>query len=145
MKVVFKVEGSKKEQVFKIKNEEDLRTVLLIAKAEDIRTRRLPDLDFSEARLTCKIDGKKASMKKLIQWAEENITRNSKRDKKKVNSSTKTKKKDSKTKKKKSSSKNKNKKKDKAVDKKKKKDKHDAVKPIIVHNAPKEGILLHRR
>ena len=68
MKFIFYVgEKKKKNQVIKVKTNEELMTVAKIAKCELTKNSILKDLDFSAGKLMCLVKDKELSMKEL--WA----------------------------------------------------------------------------
>lgn len=117
MKFTFFIEGKKKkQQIIKVKNNEDLILVAKIAKCELTKNSILKDLDFSAGRLLCIVKDKKLTMKELWAYLEPKINGaiDKKKDDKKPDKCKKKKKKSSvsgekKNKKKKSSKKKKKK------------------------------------
>ena len=82
MKFTFFIEGKKKkQQIIKVKNNEDLILVAKIAKCELTKNSILKDLDFSAGRLLCIVKDKKLTMKELWAYIEPKI--NGSTDKKK--------------------------------------------------------------
>ena len=95
----FFIEGKKKkQQVIKVKDNNDLIVVAKIAKCELTKNSILKDLDFSAGRLLCIVKDKKLTMKELWAYLEPKINgaTDKKKDDKKSKKSDKNKKKNKK-------------------------------------------------
>jgi hypothetical protein len=66
MKFKFYYKGNKsKTQTIKCDNKDSLMKILTIAKAELLKKNILKDIDFTDNKLMCKVDGKIYNMKEL--------------------------------------------------------------------------------
>ena len=69
MKFKFYYKGNKsKVQVIKCESEKDITMIATIAKAETVKKSILKDIDFSDARLVCEVNGKVLNMRELWEF-----------------------------------------------------------------------------